>query len=340
MNKLKKFTSGLLATSIIAGGFLSIGTNSFADSDDTFEEFLEELKEDNVKIPDKNLDKVKSIYKEIIKLEIKEDQAKTDEEEDKIEDEIEKLEQKAYDLGIAIDSNYKKGDDDYLEHSYNDDYDSMEDSLEELIDDIDDTRDFDEFVLLLEKIDVKLAKYNKTHINNIYNKIKKLEIEEDLAKTDKEEDEIELKIDRLEEQMYDLLNDNVIGYLHVYNIDEDDLSESKLKEASKIYENINIIEDKNEKRKEYIKLRYLVGIDNKNDKSNNKELKSLNDIIIEDCGGSIYEFNQFEKEEKEEIISLYNNMKEDIKANRYDWVIEELEEIKDIYEDEADDLNK
>lgn len=331
MNKLKKFASGLLATSIIAGGFLSIGTNSFADSDDTFEEFLEELKEDNVKIPYKNLDKVKSIYKEIIKLEIKEDKAKTDKEEDKIENEIEKLEQKAYDLGFAIDSNYKKGEDDYLEHSYNDDY--IKDSLEELIDDIDDTRDFDEFVSLLEKIDIKLAKYNKKHINNIYNKIKKLEIEEDLAKTDKEEDEIEAKIDILEVQMYDLLNNNLIGYLHLYNIDEDDLNEATFKEASSIYRNINKIKDKDKKRKEYIKLRFLVGIDNKDNISNENELKSLNEIIIEDCNGSMYEFNQLKKEEKQEIISLYNNMKEDIKANRYDWVVEELDEIKDIYKD-------
>lgn len=339
MNKFKKFTSGLLATSIIAGGFLSIGTNSFADSNDTFEEFIEELKEDNVKIPSKNLDKVKALYKEIIKLEIKEDQAKTDEEEDKIDDQIDKLEQKVYDLGVAIDSNYKKGDDDYLKHDNDDDYD-YDDRLEDVVDDIDDTRDFDEFLKELNNIGVKIPNYNLKTIKELYNELKELDITEDKAKTEKEEDEIESKIDELEHKMYEMLGKDVGVYLHSYNIDKDDLSEKTLKEANDIFIKLVDLKDDEKQREEYIKLRYLVGIDKKDDYDENKKIKSFEDVITKDLNGSMYEFNKFEQEEKEELKTLYKHMKEDLKANRYDWVVEELEEMEDIYEDQADDLLK
>lgn len=323
MKGLKKLTSGLLATTIIAGGLFSVATSSFAYNVDTFDEFLEDLKDDNTQIPNENIDEVKDLYQQINQLDDKLMNLDNDDEdrhkkENKILSEIERLEKIVIDKGVAIDKDYDKGVD--VKYLKNDGA-------------------LHAYIEGLKGMEFKIPKENYNKIKALYEEINKLDKRADDADTEEEEMLLEEEIEKLEEEIYNLLDKNVNAYLKDYNIDPDDLDKEILNKANKLFKRIIDMEDKAQKRKAYIELRYLVGIDNKDDYDENKKIKSLEDIIINDCEGSMKVFRAMEDEDKNEIKMLYKYIKEDVKANRYDWVSEELKNLIDTYEYGAEDID-
>lgn len=323
MKGLKKLTSGLLATTIIAGGLFSLSTNSFAYNVDSFDEFLEDLQDDNIQIQNKDMDEVEDLYQNIYELDEKlmnldNDDEDRHEKEEKIIREIERLEKIVFDKGVAIDKDYDKGVD--VKYLKNDGA-------------------LHAYIEGLKGMEFEIPKENYNKIKALYEEINKLDKRADDADTEEEEMLLEEEIEKLEEEIYNLLDKNVNAYLKDYNIDSDDLDEEVLNKANKLFKKIIDMKDEAKKRKAYIELRYLVGIDNKDDYDENKKIKSLEDIIINDCEGSMKVFREMEDEDKNEIKMLYKYIKEDVKANRYDWVSEELKNLIDTYEYGAEDVD-